>query len=113
MRQPLTTIALSAVLLSLSSVAQACRDDDAMTSTMRREIPWSEKGQVVAEVEVDRMVDVRHFLWGARIIRMIKGNYTGTRMIIALRDSIAATAFRASVNAPLWLAGSKTVRATL
>jgi hypothetical protein len=82
MRHRLTLTAVGAGLLSLPSVAHACRDDGAMTSTIRREIPWSESGQTVAEVEVDGLVDAKHFRWGAKIIRMIKGEYSGTRMII-------------------------------
>lgn len=81
MRRPVTLSAICVGLLSLPSVAHACRDDT--TSTMRQEIPWSESGQIVAEVEVDGLVEVKPLRWGAKIIRMIKGSYSGTRMIIA------------------------------
>ena len=85
MRLRLTlTAAIGSVLLSVPSAAYACRGDDEQTgrTTIRRNIPWSEDGQVVAEVEVDRLVDVKNFHWSAKILRMIKGRYSGTRMII-------------------------------
>src|SRR5690348_852531 len=75
-------IATGSVLLSLPSVAHACRDPDDHSSTIRRQIPWSESDQVVAEVEVDGLADVKNFLWSAKIIRMIKGSYAGKRMIV-------------------------------
>ena len=40
------------------------------------------RGQIVAEVEVDRLIDVENLRWSAKIVPMIKGRSSGTRMII-------------------------------
>ncbi|MEO6360738.1 MAG: hypothetical protein ABIO43_09205 [Sphingomicrobium sp.] len=87
------TITVGVCLLSLPSVAHACRDGDDMTSTIRRAVPWSESGQIVAEVEVDGLVDVKNFRWSAKIIRMVKGSYSGTRMIVAPSSLDSCTSF--------------------
>ena len=85
MRHRFTLIAaIGAALLFVPSAAHACRGDHEENgrTTIRRVIPWSEDGQVVAEVEVDTLVDVKNFHWSAKILRMIKGRYSGSRMII-------------------------------